>query len=269
VPAAGDAFYVEAELFRLRGELEAAEAAYRESTRWGRRAEPGLALLRVAQGRPDAAGAMIHRAIEETRDGFGRASLLDALVEISIAAGDLDGARAAADDLARLADRAGMPLLAAIAVRADAAVQLAGGDARSALAAFRRAFELWQSLDAPHDLARIRVGIAQACRSLGDAETAAIELAQARDVFARLGARPDVARVDAIRGGTPPIPGGLSPREAEVLRLVARGGTNREIALELGISERTVDRHVSNIYAKLDVSSRASATRFAVEHDLA
>jgi DNA-binding NarL/FixJ family response regulator len=134
--------------------------------------------------------------------------------------------------------------------------------------ALRRSFSLWQSLDAPHDLARVRVGIARACRSLGDEETAALELAAARRVFAGLGAAPDVAAVDAIAGAMPPAPGGLSGREVEVLRHLAGGLTNRGIAETLGISERTVDRHVSNIYTKLDVSSRAAATAFAYEHRL-
>jgi ATP/maltotriose-dependent transcriptional regulator MalT len=265
---AGDACYVEAELHRLRGDHAAAEAAYRDAAGWGRRTEPGLALLRVAQGRPDPALVMIQRAIDETPDGLLRAPLLDALVEISLAAGDEDGARRAADELTGLATLTEAPLLEAIATRADGLVRLAADDGKRALVALRRSFSLWQSLDAPHDLARVRVGIARACRSLGDEETAALELAAARRVFAGLGAAPDVAAVDAIAGAMPPAPGGLSGREVEVLRHLAGGLTNRGIAETLGISERTVDRHVSNIYTKLDVSSRAAATAFAYEHRL-
>jgi DNA-binding CsgD family transcriptional regulator len=267
-PAVGEAYYVEAELHRLRGELDSAESAYVEGAKWGRRPEPGLALLRVAQGRIAGALTMIRRAIDETPTELARAPLLEALVEIAIVAGDHDQGRTAADELGRLAGVASAPLLDAIAARADGSASLAAGDARAALAAFRRASELWQALDAPYDLARVRVGIASACRALGDDETAAIQLAAARDVFERLGAVPDLRRVDAIAGEPPPTPGGLSARELEVIRALAAGRTNREIAANLGISERTVDRHVSNIFTKLDVSSRAAATAFAYEHDL-
>jgi DNA-binding NarL/FixJ family response regulator len=147
-------------------------------------------------------------------------------------------------------------------------VKLAKGDAKSALGALRSAWELWQTLDAPYESARARVAIGQACQALGDVDGAAMELAAARKAFDELGALPDRDRVDALAGSSPAAPGGLSPRELEVLRLVAGGGTNRDIATSLGISERTVDRHVSNIFTKLDVSSRTAATAFAYEHRL-
>ena len=267
-PAVGEAYYVEAELHRLRGELEPAETAYVEGAKWGRRPEPGLALLRVAQGRIAGALTMIRRAIDETPTELARAPLLEALVEIAIAAGDVGQARSAADELAGLAVVASAPLLDAVAARADGSASLAAGDERAALVAFRRAAQQWQALDAPYDLARGRVGIAAACRALGDDESATIQLAAAREVFERLGAVPDLRRVDAIAGAPPPTPGGLSARELEVIRALAAGRTNREIAADLGISERTVDRHVSNIFTKLEVSSRAAATAFAYEHGL-
>jgi ATP/maltotriose-dependent transcriptional regulator MalT len=268
VPAVGEAYYVEGELFRLRGELDAADAAYREAGRWGRRQDPGLALLRLAQGRGPVALTMIRRAIDETPTELDRIPLLEALVEIAIATGDVEGARAAADELSRLATLADTPLLHATAALARGAARLAAGDPRSALATFRTALNLWQNLDAPYEAARVRVGIGLACRALGDDDAAANELTAARDAFVILGAAPDVRRVDTIIGAPPRIPGGLSARESEVLRQVAAGHTNREIAGALGISERTVDRHVSNIYTKLDVSSRAAATSFAHEHKL-
>ncbi len=267
-PAVGEAYYVDAELHRLRGELDAAEAAYREADRWGRRQEPGLARLRLAQGRGPAALTMIQRAIDETRNELDRTPLLDALVDISIAVGDVEGARAAADELARIASVAETPLLHATAALAHASARLSAGDVPSALASFRRAWQLWQELDAPYELARVRVGIGLACRASGDEETAAMELSAARETFLELGATPEVRRVDAISGARPPLPGGLSAREAEVLRHLAGGAKNRQIAEALGISERTVDRHVGNIYTKLDVSSRAAATSFAHEHHL-
>jgi DNA-binding CsgD family transcriptional regulator len=267
-PAAGEAFYLQAELYRLRGEFDAAEAAYREAADWGRRAEPGLPLLRLAQGRVAAGRTMLERAIDETPTGLSRAPLLEALITIAIADARPDAARAAADELGHLAGIATTPLLDAIAASADAAVRLAGGEPLAALTAYRRAADLWQMLDAPYEAARVREGIGLACRQLGDDEGAAIALDAARAAFDRLGAIPDAQRLDAIVGVPPPTPGGLSGREVEVLGRLALGATNREIAAALGISERTVDRHVSNIYAKLDVSSRAAATAFALEHRL-
>jgi DNA-binding CsgD family transcriptional regulator len=268
-PAAGEAFYLQAELYRLRGEFDAAESAYREATGWGRRAEPGLALLRLAEGRVAAARTMLERAIDETPTGLSQAPLLDALVTIALADARLDAARGAADELGRLAGIAATPMLDAIAASADGAVQLASGEPLSALTAYRRAADLWQMLDAPYESARVREGIGLACRQLGDEENAAIALEAARAAFDRLGAIPDARRLDTILGLPPLTPGGLSGREVEVLARLARGATNREIAAALGISERTVDRHVSNIYTKLDVSSRAAATAFALEHRLA
>lgn len=267
-PAAGEALYLQAELSRLGGEFEVAETAYRQAAGWGRRPEPGLALLRLAQGRGLAAMTMLKRAIDETPSGLGRAPLLDALVTVAIAAGDHETAQAAAEELTRLAAVAAAPLLEAIAASADGAARLAGGEPLVALTAFRRAADLWQSLDAPYESARVQEGIGLVCRDLGDAETAAIALEAARDAFDRLGAAPDARRLDVIIGLPPPTPGGLSARELEVLRLLAGGKSNRAIATELGISERTVDRHVSNLYTKLDVSSRAAATAFAYEHGL-
>ena len=267
-PAVGEAYYVEAELHRLRGELDAAEVAYREAGRWGRRQDPGLALLRLAQGRGPAALTMVRRAIDEAATELDRVPMLEALVEIAIAIGDVDEARAAADELADRATLFDTQLLHATASTAGAEARLAAGDPRSALAMLRRAWALWQAMDAPYELARVRVGIARACSGLGDEETAALELAAARETFERLGATPDVRRVDAITRAPRPMPGGLSPREAEVLRHLAGGATNREIATTLGISERTVDRHVSNIYTKLAVSTRVGATSFAHENRL-
>jgi DNA-binding CsgD family transcriptional regulator len=212
---------------------------------------------------------MLDRAIDETPTGLSRARLLDALVTVAIADGDLDAARGAADGLARIARNAATPLLDAIAASADGAVRLAGGEPLAALGACRRAADLWQMLDAPYEAARVREGIGLACRQLGDEEGATIAFEAARDAFHRLGAVPDARRLDAIVGAPPPTPGGLSGRELEVLARLARGATNREIATALGISQRTIDRHVSNIYTKLDVSSRAAATAFALEHHLA
>ncbi len=269
-PATGSAFYQRAELYRLRGEFVKGEQAYRQASQFGRSPQPGLALLRLAQGQLEAAAGATRRAMEEAQDRLSRARLLGPHVEIMLAVGDVPAARAAGEDLIAVAADLEAPLLRAAAAQATGAVLLAEGDARSAVEALRRAWTVWQELEAPFDAARVRVWIGLAYRALGDQDTAAMELDAARWAFRQLGATPDVIRVEALlRGAAPPVAGGLTAREVEVLRLVAAGKTNRAIATDLFLSERTVDRHVSNIFTKLGVSSRAAATAYAVEHDLA
>lgn len=271
-PEIGEALYQQAELERLRGSYRRADAAYRRAAEHGRRPEPGLALMRVAQGRTDIALTMIRRALDETTEVISRPRLLGPAVEIMIAAGDVGGARAATNELAALAAASDAPLLRAHALTAEGAVRLATEDARGALPALRTAWETWRALDVPYEAARVRVLVARACQALGDDETAAMELDAARRALEELGAGPDLIRLAEggrrrSRSGTA-TPGGLSGREVEVLRLVAAGRTNREIAAELVISERTVDRHVSNIFSKLRVSSRSAATAAAYERGL-
>lgn len=265
--AVGAAYYQRAEVHRLRGEFAEAEEAYRQATQWGRRPQPGLALLRLAQGQADAAAAAIRRALDEAQEDRTRSKLLPACVEIMLAVGDVRAARAAADEAGEIADRLDAPLLRALAARAEGAVLLAEGDAQAALVALRRAWATWQELGAPHEAAGVRVLVGLACRELGDEDTAEMELDAARCVFRQLGAGPDLARVEALTGSAPEA-GGLTKRELQVLRLVTTGETNRAIASELFISEKTVDRHVSNIFSKLGVSSRAAATAYAYEHNL-
>ncbi|NIR45732.1 MAG: DNA-binding response regulator [Gemmatimonadetes bacterium] len=268
-PAAGVAFYQRAELHRLRGEFDEAEEAYRGASQWGRKPQPGLALLRLAQGRVNAAEAAIRRVVAETEDRLERADVLPAHVEIMLAADDVPAARAAADELSEIAGALQAPLLRALADRAQGAVRLAEGDARAALDALRAAWTAWEELEAPYAAARVRVLIGLACRELEDEDTAEMELGAARSVFQRLGAEPDRARVEALsRRAASGDTHGLTPRELEVIRLVAAGATNRAIGEKLHISERTVERHVSNIFTKLGVSSRAAATAYAYENDL-
>ena len=268
-PSLGEADYQQAELDRLRGSFAASAAAYRRAAEHGRRPEPGLALLRLAQGRPASALATIRRAVNEAADMLTRQRLLGPYVEILVAAGDLESARLAATELGQLAVGADSPLLDAIAAGADGAVRLAGGAYADSLDALRRAWAAWQSIDATYEAARVRVLIAHACRELGDDDAAGIELEAAARVFSDLGAGPDLARVRRAFGTQPGAGGAqLTGRELEVLRLLAAGRTNREIAGQLVISERTVDRHVSNVFSKLDVQSRSAATAYAYEHEI-
>jgi DNA-binding NarL/FixJ family response regulator len=268
-PLFGEAIYQAAELHRLRGEFTDAEAAYRRASNLGRRPEPGIALLRLAQGKHETAAATMVRAIDEAADIFARARLLDPLIEVLLATGSASAARLAADEMVQIAGDIGAPLVTAMAERANGAVLLAEGDPRAALAALRPSWSAWQALDAPYEVARTRVLVGLACRALGDADAAAREFDAAADAFQELGARPDLARVEALREERAARPaGGLTNREVEVLRLVASGKTNREVAADLVISDRTVARHVSNIFDKLGVPSRAAATAYAYEHGL-
>jgi ATP/maltotriose-dependent transcriptional regulator MalT len=268
-PAAGMAFYQLAELHRLRGEFVKAEEAYRRASQFGREPQPGLAQLRLAQGQVDAAAAAIRRVMDEASDRVARSKLLAAYVEIILAAGDVQAARAGADELAQLADDLAAPLLGAVAAHAQGAVLLGEGDARAALQALRPAWTAWQDLEVPYEAARVRVLIGLACRRLGDQDSAEMELDAARWVFRQLEAAPDLARVEALtRQSAAGAGGGLTGRELQVLGLVAAGQTNRSIAADLFLSERTVDRHVSNIFTKLGVSSRAAATAYAYQHQL-
>jgi ATP/maltotriose-dependent transcriptional regulator MalT len=267
-PAAGLAFYRQGELHRLQGEFAAAEGAYREASRFGWEPQPGLALLRLAQGRHDAAAASIRRVTSETTDPLRRAGLLTAQVEIALAVGELDEAREACGELEAIAGTFESGMLGAMAAHARGAVELADGDAQDALPPLRRACLAWQELEAPYEAARVRALLGLACRAVGDDDTAALELDAARAVFDELGAAPDLARLDSLAGEVGGHEHGLTGRELQVLRLVAAGRSNREIASELVISEHTVARHVQNIFTKLRVSSRTAATAFAFEHDL-
>jgi DNA-binding CsgD family transcriptional regulator len=261
------ALYQRAELHRLRGEFAAAEDAYRESGRAGRQPQPGLALLRLAQGDRDAAAAAIRRALVETNERAQRARLLPAHIDIMLDCGDIDEASRACDELASIADQCG-GLLATMADHARGAVHLAADNAAAALPHLRRACQAWHSAGAPLEAARVRVLIARACELLGDADGARLEIDAARAEFERLGATPDLTRLDATAGGRARTDHGLTPREHEVIALVATGRTNRAIAEELFISEKTVARHVANIFAKLGLSSRAAATAYVYEHHL-
>jgi len=263
----GSAYYQLAEIQRLRGELAEAEQSYRQASLAGRDPEPGMSLLRLAQGRIDLALPAIRRALEEAQDPIARSRLLPACVEVMLEAEDVRSARAAADELAGIAAQFDAAYLNGLAAHASGAVLLAEGDPRAALTKLRTAQRSWSDLEAPHQAGRVRLLIAVACRELGDGASAQLEFEAARRVLEELGAAPDLERLARLAGSSRPG-GPLSRRESEVLTLVAAGKTNRAIAAELFISEKTVARHVSNIFTKLQLSSRAEATAYAYKHGL-
>jgi DNA-binding CsgD family transcriptional regulator len=254
---AASAAYRRGEILRLRGDLAGAERAFREAARGGHEPQPGLALLRLAQGDTAAASGAIRRTLEETEAPSQRAGLLAACVEILLGAGDLEAAAAACDELEGISAQRASEQLCAMVAHRRGAVELAAGRSGEALPHLRRALAGWVDLDAPYEAARVRLMIAQACSTLGDDDSAALDREAALDALARLG---------ATGGGR--ATHGLTAREREVLHMVAAGHTNRAIADALVLSERTVDRHVSNILAKLRVPSRAAATAYAYEHHL-
>lgn len=269
-PVLGMAHYQLGELLRLRGEFSPAEQAYRKAGESGHHVQPGLALLRLAQGRSDEAEAAIRRIVAESEDDrVKRCRVLAAFVEIMLAVGDVDAARTAIDELAVFAEDLDAPYLRAVAVSAQGAILLAEGDSRAACVALRRAWTAWQELDVPYEAARARLLMADACARLDDHDTAKMELDAARRVFEQLGATPMLTRVGELTGKRKPAAaGGLTRRELDVLRLVATGASNRDVADRLVLSEKTVARHLSNIFTKLGVTSRAGAASYAYEHEL-
>jgi DNA-binding NarL/FixJ family response regulator len=277
-PAVGMAHYQLGELHRLRGQLPQAEDAYRQAHAAGREPQPGFALLRLIEGRAQHAATAIQAALDAAGDRMSRAQLLPGYAEIMLAVGRTEDARAAADELDELAAGGSATMLGAIANQTRAALLLAGGDPRAALGLLRAALDAWQALDAPYEVAQLRMLLAGACQRLDDRERAELECEAARDAFEQLGAAPALAQLDRLLAGEGPDVAGLSgssgrsraitDRELQVLRLVATGSTNREIAGELAISERTVERHLGNIFAKLGVSNRTAATVHAYDHGL-
>jgi DNA-binding CsgD family transcriptional regulator len=263
-------FYQQGEVQRLTGKLEAADASYRQAARSGYEPQPGLALLTLARGDARQAQQMIRRAAG-VADLATRRNLLPALVEIELAVPDPEAARQGADELEAFARECPMAMVRAVADQADGAVRLAEGDAAGASQVLRHAWNLWLELGVPYEAARCRVLIGRACRALGDEPSALMDFEAAHAELLELGAAPAAAWAASLmrEGSHDGAKSPLSPRETEVLRLVASGQGNRAIAAELYLSEKTVARHISNIFLKLGLSSRAAATRYAFEHGLA
>lgn len=267
--AVAEAYYQHAEILRLRGEVEQAEEAYRNASQMGRDPQPGLSLLRLQQARVDAAAQTIRRVMSQTELPLLRARYFPAFCEIMLAAGAHAEAEQGADELEQIAAHSSSEILSAMAAQVRGAQLLAKGELQPALMQLRAALDVWQRVAAPYIAARVRVLLARGYRAVGDEDGALLELDAARQVFTKLGAAPDLAQLTAAPACAPTkSPHNLSPRELEVLRHVATGKTNKLIARALGLSEKTVDRHVSNILTKIDAPSRAAATAFAYEHGL-
>jgi DNA-binding NarL/FixJ family response regulator len=264
--AAGLAFAERGDVLRIRGEYAAAEASYEQASEHGHEPQPGLALLWLARGRTPAAVAAVRRLLAEAADPVHRSMLLPAAVEILVAGGGIDEARQAAADLTGIADAFGCTAVQAMAAYATALVALAADDTENALPAAKRARQLWTSLEAPYETARTRLLVGRGYRGLGDEDSAAAELTAAVRIFTELGATP--SRHEAEKLLDRAARGGLTSREIEVLRLVAAGNSNGEIAQLLVLSDKTVARHLSNIFGKIDVSSRTAAAAYAHQHDL-
>ncbi len=269
-PLAAEALYETGDVRRRRGDLVGAETAFERAHGLGFEPQPGLGLLRLAQGKVDVALTALRTAVAgPSGNRLRRARLQWALAEAALAAGDLDAAKSSADELESIARDSEARVLEASATTVRGSVQLAEGDVPGSVASLRHACALWQELRLPYEAAYARVQFGLALRGASDDDGARLELQAALASFERLGATRDAAMVSDLLGGPTVLPGGLTAREAEVLRLVAVGKTNRDIAVELVISEHTVARHLQNMFVKLDISSRSAATAFAYEHGLA
>jgi DNA-binding CsgD family transcriptional regulator len=264
LPNAGAGFVVAGEIRGRLGDHDGAEEAFRRAEELNGQVWAGLALLRLAQGRVQAAAAITRRALDETAAPLARGRLLPVHVQVMVAAGDAVEAAAAADELDSLAATFAGPVLQAAAATSRGRVQLATGDHDGACATLHDAITRWSALEVPYEVAVARSLLGVACRATGDEDGADAAFASAEAIFDRLGATIDAEATRSLRGATK-LPCGLSAREGEVLRLVASGRTNRQMAAELHLSEKTVARHVSNIFTKIGVRSRAAATAWAFE----
>ena len=268
-PAEGEAFYCQGELFRLQGNFSKAETSYRRANQMGRKPQPGLALLKLALDQPLAAIEAIRQAEQDNRDPGIRSAILPAFIEIMLKTDQLQDAQNAANELSGLAENLDTRYLRAIAKRAKGHVLLEENKPRKALEKLNQTWSTLKQEGAIYESARTRVLIGLAYRALDAPETAELELDAASWIFRQLGAAHDLSRTEILtRNAGSEKTHGLTPRELEVLCNLATGKTNKQIASELFISERTVDRHVSNILGKLNLPTRSAATAYAYKHNL-
>ncbi len=268
-PAAGEAYYRKAELLRLLGDFEEAEDCYREAAKWGRNPQPGLAVLRLAQGQDDAAETSIRNTLREIKDKKRRAELLPEVVRIMIAVKKTEEAFEATKELGDIAKEFDAPYLFAMSSYCQGAVFLAEGSIQLALDHLQKALKGWNTLHLPYESALTRELKGLVYRKLKDKDNSDMELVAAKWVFEQLKAIPDLERITQLLNKKRHYETyGLTLRELQVLHLVVSGKTNKIAAGELFISERTVDRHVSNIFNKLGVSSRVEATAFVFKNKI-
>lgn len=267
--ATGEAFYQLGELYRLMGNSDEALEMYRQASKWGRKPQPGLALLRLSQGKKDVAKAAICQVLKEKKDPIPRSKILPSYVKIMLKTADFEDAKKASNELAEIASDFRTPFLQATSDRVTGQILLEDGKADEAVQILRNAWNLFQDMGISYEVAQTRILIGRACRELSDYDTADMELDAAKMILEQLGAKPDLDELShLIKDTLLSNKTDLTPREFEVLACIATGKTNKEIASELFISERTVDRHVSNILGKLNVSTRAAATAYAYKHNL-
>ena len=263
LPNAAAAWAEVGDIRRRLGDLRGAADAFAAADALCQQPRAGVALLRLAEGDLDGASTIVTEALEGAGwNRLARAKVLPALAQIAIAAGDLTTATGAVEELEQVAADFGSTGLAALATSSRGRLQLATG-APEACATLRSAVARWSELGVPYEIATARMLLGEACRTSGDETGAATAFRSAKELFDELGVRGDTDVLTA-----PPrtaLPGGLTEREAEVLRLVAAGHTNKEVAAALCLSEKTVARHLSNIFTKIQVSTRAAATAYAFE----
>ncbi|WP_249423909.1 LuxR family transcriptional regulator [Nocardioides coralli] len=265
--AVGLSAYETGEVLRLQGDHTGADEAYQRAADHGFDPQPGLALLWLARGQTDVARAAVERLLAETGGPVHRGRLLPAAVEVLLSTGEVDRARTVTAELDEVAAGFGCDWLLAAAAHAAGAVELAAGDPAGGLPYLRKAQQLWARCDDAFQRARTQLVTGRALLAAGDEASARRELETARTTLRRLGARPAADQAEELLAPAA-LPGGLTAREAEVLRLVAGGRSNADIAAELVLSEKTVARHLSNIFTKLGVGSRTAATAYAYEHRL-
>jgi DNA-binding CsgD family transcriptional regulator len=263
VDAVAAAHYELGELRRRRGDLAGAERSYVRAHELGRDPQPGMALVRLAQGRPTAARRAVEAALTATDQPLRRVPLLTAQTTIADHLGDAEQAGRAADELFTIAERFASPGLVAAARQAAGTARLLAGEADRALPLLREAQGRWRDLDVRGEAATVQLAVARALDAVGDADSAERERSLATEVLTGLGIVTSTGQSGGRRDTA-----GLTPREREVLALVATGDTNAGIASRLVLSERTVERHLSNVFRKLGVSSRTEAARFAFVNGL-